>query len=389
MGINLVQAHLAPPDHGIAARASTAEFERAVGACEFAVLVWELPEGVVALANEAASTLFGTPLPALLGTKNVDLLGPRDAVEDSFAALSSRAVESLRAERHIPAPDGFTPVQVWSRVVEMDGALAAVALYIPTGELGRLGRDPSAPWRDLAPVAIGTADVDWRIETMSSDLCDIIGTAASDCIGLMLLDLVHPDDATHLLDRSTTDHPVPRSHCHVRFRHRDGRWTDVCVLVAPFSEDDPERAAFALLGLPQRPAGATADRVAELELRLRHIGTEVRAAGVLDELEAMPTTSDHPQLSELTSRQWEILSRLIRGDRVPTIARDLFISQSTVRNHLASIYARVDVHSQAELLELFRRPQPELQPYLTSRRPARTRWPQRDLTQQTKRGMAR
>ncbi len=354
MGIS-ARAHLAPPEHGIAARASTAEFERAVGACDFAVIVWELPGGVVALANDSASTLFGTSLPDLVGAKNVDLLRPRDAVEDSFAALSSRAVESLRAERRVPRIDGFTPVQVWSRVVEMDRALAAVSLYIPTGGLGRLGRDPSAPWRDLAPVAIGTADLDWRIDAMSSDLHDIIGTAASDCIGATLLDLVHPDDATHLLDRATTNHPVPRSHCHVRFQHRDGRWTDVCVLVAPFAQGNTDRVAFALLGVPHGPTGAAADRVAELELRLRHIGTEVRAAGVLDELEAMPAPSEHPQLSELSSRQWEVLSRLVRGERVPTIARELFISPSTVRNHLASIYARFDVHSQADLLEVLRR----------------------------------
>lgn len=366
MGTSPAHAHLAPPDHGIAVRASAAEFAQAVGACDFAVVVWELPDGVVALANDTASTLFDTSLPDLLGAKNVDLLGPRDAVGDSFAALSSRAVESLRAERHIATKDGCTPVQVWSRAVEMDGALAAVALYIPNGDLGRLGRDPNAPWRDLAPVAIGSADLDWRIDAMSSDLCDIIGTAASDCIGAMLLDLVHPDDAAHLLDRKTANHPVPRSHCHVRFRHRDGRWTDVCVLVAPLGEGDPDRVAFALLGLPQRPAGATADRVAELELRLRHIGTEVRAAGVLDELEAMPATSEHPQLSELSSRQWEILSRLVRGERVPTIARELFISQSTVRNHLASIYARFDVHSQAELLVLLRNRRSALQQHVRS-----------------------
>lgn len=361
MAISPPQTHLAPPEHGIAARASSAEFERAVGACDFAVLVWDLPDGIVALANDAAATLFDTSLPELLGTKNVDLLGPRDAVESAFAALSSRAVEVLRAERRIPARQGFMPVQVWNRVVEMDRALAAVALYIPTGELGRLGRDPSAPWRDLAPVAIGTADVDWRIEAMSSDLRDIVGAPASDSIGATLLDLVHPDDAAHLLDRRDTSHIVPRSHCHVRFRHREGRWTDVCVLVAPLTQDDPDRVAFALLGVPHCPAGATGDRVAELELRLRHIATEVRAAGVLDELEAMPATSDHPQLSDLTSRQWEILSRLIRGDRVPTIARELFISQSTVRNHLASIYARFDVHSQAELLAVLRREPLDLQ----------------------------
>ena len=361
MRISPPRAHLAPPEHGIAARASSEEFERAVGACDFAVLVWELPEGIVALANDAASTLFDTALTELLGTKNVDLIGPRGAVESAFAALSSRAVDVLRGERHIQTHPELIRVQVWNRVVEMDRALAAVALYIPTGELGRLGRDPSAPWRDLAPVAVGTADVGWRINAMSSDLRDITGMEASDCVGATLLDLVHPDDAAHLLDHRHTNHAIPRSHCHVRFRHRAGRWTDVCVLVAPLSQENPNQVAFALLGLPHVPTGATAGRVAELELRLRHIATEVRAAGVLDEIEGMPATSDHPQLSELTGRQWEILSRLIRGQRVPTIARELFISPSTVRNHLGAIYARFEVHSQAELLEVLRRAPAELQ----------------------------
>lgn len=146
MGISPPQAHLTPPDHGIAARASSEEFERAVGACDFAVLVWELPDGVVALANEAALTLFDTSRPELLGTKNVDLVGPRDAVEGEFAALSSRAVENVRAERHVPTPDGFTSVRVWSRAVEVDRALGAVSLYVPVGELG-------APCATISPAS--------------------------------------------------------------------------------------------------------------------------------------------------------------------------------------------------------------------------------------------
>jgi DNA-binding CsgD family transcriptional regulator len=42
--------------------------------------------------------------------------------------------------------------------------------------------------------------------------------------------------------------------------------------------------------------------------------------------------------------------RLVRGERVPTIARDLFLGQSTVRNHLSAMYRKVGVRSQPELL---------------------------------------
>jgi DNA-binding NarL/FixJ family response regulator len=41
---------------------------------------------------------------------------------------------------------------------------------------------------------------------------------------------------------------------------------------------------------------------------------------------------------------------LLDGERVPGIAGALFLSASTVRNHLTAIFAKVGVHSQAELI---------------------------------------
>ncbi len=310
------------------------------------------------LANQHSAELFGVPLVRLVGTKNTDLLSPSHSVAQAFAALESGAVEVIGAERRILTPQQAVPVHVWSRALELDGARALVSLYIPTTAVARLGRDPSAPWRDLTPVAIGTADLQWRIDAVSSDIAEIVGAAPAECLGTSLLDFVHPDDVSHLQRQLGPNRIVPRSHCYVRVRKRDGSWGDVCVMVANLSDDSPERIAFAAIGVPHATNGPSPDRVRELELRLRHIGAEVRAAGVLDELEVMPAASDHPQLSELTSRQWEILSRLIRGDRAPTIAQALFVSQSTVRNHLATIYAKFGVHSQAELLARLRQRPP-------------------------------
>jgi DNA-binding NarL/FixJ family response regulator len=49
-----------------------------------------------------------------------------------------------------------------------------------------------------------------------------------------------------------------------------------------------------------------------------------------------------------------VLSRLLDGERVPAIAASLYVSQSTVRNHLSSIYAKLGVHSQVDLVRLIR-----------------------------------
>ena len=338
----------------VAARAVSSDLDNALSACDFAVVVWALPAGVVWLANQHAADLFGVRRTRLVGTKNTDLLGPRHLVTQAFAALESGAVEVVCAERRLRIPSHDAPVLVWSRAVELDGSRALVSLYIPIATLGRLGRDPSAPWRDLTPVAIGTADLQWRIDSISSDVRELLGVEATECLGTSLLDLVHRDDISHVWTHLDSERAVPRSHCFVRMRHRDGSWRDVCVLVANLGDTQPA-IAFAAIGIPSRSNG-TADRVRELELILRHIGAEVRAAGVLDDVDVMPAASDHPQLSELTTRQWEVLSRLLRGDRVPTIAAALYVSQSTVRNHLATIYDKFGVHSQAELLAILRQP---------------------------------
>ena len=62
-----------------------------------------------------------------------------------------------------------------------------------------------------------------------------------------------------------------------------------------------------------------------------------------------------PWAEHLTSRQWEIVGRLLSGDRVPAIAEALFLSQSTVRNHLHAVFEKAGVRSQGELIALIRR----------------------------------
>ena len=52
----------------------------------------------------------------------------------------------------------------------------------------------------------------------------------------------------------------------------------------------------------------------------------------------------------LTPRQLELLRRVARGDTNRRLARDLGVSEGTVRKHLENIYARLDVHSRTEAL---------------------------------------
>ncbi|MCW2570941.1 MAG: Response regulator containing a CheY-like receiver domain and an DNA-binding domain [Frankiales bacterium] len=60
------------------------------------------------------------------------------------------------------------------------------------------------------------------------------------------------------------------------------------------------------------------------------------------------------EFAVLTEREREIALRLLDGQRIPTIARELFLSPSTVRTHLSSVYRTFRVCSQVELIELLR-----------------------------------
>ena len=113
--------------------------------------------------------------------------------------------------------------------------------------------------------------------------------------------------------------------------------------------------AFALIrGGPGTGAAADAARESRLEAHMLRIADELHAAGLLPRLERLPSLSGNPRLGLLTSREWAVLTRLLDGQRIPAIAADLYVSQSTVRNHLSSIYAKLGVHSQVDLIRLVR-----------------------------------
>lgn len=66
-------------------------------------------------------------------------------------------------------------------------------------------------------------------------------------------------------------------------------------------------------------------------------------ADVHDRVEA-----ERRDVPSLTPRQVELLRRLARGDTNRQLARDIGLSEATVRKHLENVYSRLDVHSRTE-----------------------------------------
>lgn len=81
---------------------------------------------------------------------------------------------------------------------------------------------------------------------------------------------------------------------------------------------------------------------------LRRVLTE--ALRGLDELDAPPADDE---LRELTAREHEVLEQLLSGLTAAQVGEVLHISSHTVRNHMKSIFRKLGISSQVELLVRF------------------------------------
>ena len=79
-------------------------------------------------------------------------------------------------------------------------------------------------------------------------------------------------------------------------------------------------------------------------LTLRHLVTEMRRKD-----EALKADPELEKIQELTAREREIACLVAQGLSTNDLAERLFITEKTVRNHLASIYAKLDVSDRLEL----------------------------------------
>jgi FixJ family two-component response regulator len=95
-----------------------------------------------------------------------------------------------------------------------------------------------------------------------------------------------------------------------------------------------------------------AQRSAESWLRSLQAAGEVLRRGPLPDMPAVARPNSKLLISQLSTREREIVEHLSRGNRVPEIALELGISPNTVRNHLKSVFRKLGVSSQVELLSL-------------------------------------
>jgi DNA-binding CsgD family transcriptional regulator len=100
---------------------------------------------------------------------------------------------------------------------------------------------------------------------------------------------------------------------------------------------------------------AAVDRVRDLEAATNRIRLEIEQLALPTHAPLAAVNAEVGRnLKLLSAREWEVLQLLMDRCRVPNIAKQLCISPHTVRNHLQSIFRKVEVRSQSELIEKLR-----------------------------------
>ena len=325
-----------------------------VGQMELPLALVDLRDLTIKAVSKAAMHHIGGDAAAIIGHSALDVLPVRARGHASGALKSLRAgdIEFYRTHRILRAPAGSEPLaSQWVRAFKVgDHRYALIEMAV--GADARLSPLSEYFGHELR-MAIGLVDLDWTIKAISSDISSLLDVSADDLVDRLLLGTIQQGDVAPLLAAASRAHETCSVALTVHVRERHGTWTPLCCVLTSLA-GSTDRCFMLVEDPPRRASETSGPRVVQLENHLRLIAAEVAASGVLTRMGPMFDARRFPQIGTLSRREWEVLSRLLEGDRVPTIAADLSVSQSTIRNRLSVIFRRFGVHSQAELLELLR-----------------------------------
>jgi PAS domain S-box-containing protein len=324
---------------------NTDELVRSLKALPVAAILTELVTRTFIAANDRAGEVFGSPADNLVGSDVLMRIHPdnREAARAGYAAMAGKVIDGYQVQRRIVRPDGTELiVSVSGRRVGDPTNLFGLWSLVPESE-------PPNPVETLVigvpAIVLAVTDHDWQIEYVSSD-AGLLGARGSELRGFPPIGLIHPSAATEFLAaaaRTVTD--LLAVTVVTRMRAGRDRWADRYCVMLRICEHQPPRLGVVISA---GPTAATLDGPEnQLNEYVRQAALEARAVRTLD---ALPALARLPHGSELSARQTEIVARLVAGQRPADIARAMFLSPSTIRNHLATIYRKFGVHSQAELL---------------------------------------
>ncbi len=311
-------------------------------------VILELPSERIVAASPAAKQLLAEGH-EIVG-RNLEEFAT-DQPTGALELLVAGRLNGYEAVREIRRPQGATEsVRIWVRRLGREVPPQFLLAVFP-GD----GRPPGVPAPagqgepELTPV-LGTTDSALHINQLSVDVEPLLGYQTRDLIGTSLLAMFEAADAPPLL-WALAQAATGKTGVTLRLHARSRSGPAIACEVLLVSLEPATAFGFAL---------AASNEALDPLVQSQHMteaiwrwSRETLAVSASREVDA--ATRRIPDLpSTLSSRELEIVLRLLSGDRVPEIARSLYLAQGTVRNHLSSIFRRLGVSSQQELIALLR-----------------------------------
>lgn len=329
------------------------------------LLLLALPSGKALEISEPMVALLGRTRAEAMRMCAPDLTEDPAATQAPLRMLSDGTLDAYTRRVRVPRPDQ-TPLELQVRVDACDNRgpdRLAVVSVLTTEDTPTLTDPLVAPGEAGAGVS-GTITAAGIIDRIVSEDTQLLPERPERLLDRKLLDLVHPDDIGVIT--MLTAHSSARGAAvtgRTRLHGPNGGWQLTRIALQPLATPPSaphEHPGFAfVLSLEPTEPPAPNSSVETFLASSQRNKQQLRAASVAAHLSLIHEIMTGPSVVGLSQREREIVTRILSGQRVRTIARELYLSQSTVRNHLTGVYRKLGVNSQIELLELLR---PDAQP---------------------------
>lgn len=320
-----------------------------VGDSDHAVLVLQLPSERILAASAIAAMLLAPSGEQVVGRRLTDftVAGQSEAPH----LIVTGQLDGYQTRRARRGGEPAEQLDIWLRATGQR-TRAQQALAMIDWPRPAVPSKPTIRAAGPGPV-IGATDSQLVLDRVSDNIHSLLGCLPGDVLGQSMLQLVTSQDIASLLlalaQATSSQQGVSLT---VRMLRPDARQLKCQLLLLPLAPQPS--CAFALQ--PAQEALAELRSADELRLLMDRFEQAIGAAAAARKL-SQGSPSDVRPAVELTTRESQIVKRLLSGDRVPAIARQLFLAQSTVRNHLSTVFAKLGVKSQQELIVLLRQEQ--------------------------------
>ena len=332
-----------------------ARFEAMFQANPAPALILRLGDQRFVRANRGFLEMTGYPRTSVVSLYDLDILHQAERLDLARQRLAAgKTIPQMTAE--LPVPDGHTKLVILAgQPIEIgDDAcmLFTFADLEPRRRAERSLRDSEAHFSMLfrmAPVAMALTSPDGHRMIEANDaFWQLTGYAASNFIGRAAGD---PELWADVAERDAAEAEIERAN---GLRNRDVRLSDAkgqpvdCLLSAERIVLHGERCTLWLFQDISERRHSELDLVNAIETVMKDATWFSRS--VMDKLATLRNPRGGVQAkasADLTAREREVLGLICEGLDDKAIAERLSLSGNTVRNHVASIYAKIGVNRRA------------------------------------------